>query len=144
MKDQRPVVLVVEQEFRDLAPLSARLASGSFRLATCPLERVALEYVAESRPAAVLLDARTLYLEGPDCLARWTAASPETRVAFVDADGPWCLLMELPGANPAQIAIHPCATDGLAPAVEELLSRDPGADAGGRETSHDRLAVLTL
>lgn len=144
MKDNRPVVLVVEQEFRDLAQLSARLSAGPLRLATCPLERVALEYVAESRPAAVLLDARTLYLEGPACLGRWTAASPGTRVFFIDEDGPWCLLLELPGADAADITINPCAADGLAPAVEELLSRDPGRLAGGRETPDDQLAVLAV
>jgi DNA-binding NtrC family response regulator len=144
VKDSRPVVLIVEQEFRDLAPLSVRLARGPLHLATCPLESVALEYVAESRPAAVLLDARTLYLEGPDCLARWTAASPGTRVLFIDEDGPWCLLMELPGADSAQVTINPCDADGIAAAVEELLSCDPGAAAGGREPADDQLAVLAV
>lgn len=139
MKDHRPVVLVVEQEFRDLTPLTAQLTGDALRVATCPLERVALEYCAESRPAAVLLDARTLYLEGPACLERWRIASPGTRVFFVDEDGPWCLLMELPGADLAQIAINPCAADGLAPAVEELLSRN-----FGKEAADDRLAVLAL
>jgi DNA-binding response OmpR family regulator len=66
-----PVVLVVEQDFRELPALSERLVSGKYRLATCPVEAVALEYVRESSPAAVLLDARTLYLEGPACLDRW-------------------------------------------------------------------------
>jgi DNA-binding NtrC family response regulator len=142
VNDRRLSVLIVEQEFRDLSPLSAHLSSGLLRLATCPLESVALEFVAESRPAAVILDARTLYLEGPACLARWNAASPGTRVVFVDQDGPWCLLMELPGADPAQVAINPCDADGVAAAVEELLSRDPAG--GRREAADDHLAVLAV
>lgn len=139
MKDHRPVILVVEQEFRDLTPVTSRLSGGALRVASCPMERVALEYCAESRPAVVLLDARTLYLEGPACLERWAAASPGTRVFFVDEDGPWCLLMELPGGDLTQIAINPCAADGLAPAVEELLSRN-----FGKEDADDRLAVLAV
>jgi len=117
VKDNRPLVLVVEQGFLDLAPLCARLADGPRRLATCPLEAVALEFVAESRPSAVLLDARTLYLQGPACLARWNTASPGTRVSFIDEDGPWTLLMELPEADTAQIAINPCDAADIAVAV---------------------------
>src|SRR5262249_40648590 len=109
--DDRPVVLVVEQEFRDLASLSSRLSEGPVRLATCPVGAVALEYVAESRPAAVLLDARTLYLEGPGCLARWNAASPGTRILFVDIEGPWCLVMELTEGDSGQVMITPCGVD---------------------------------
>jgi len=106
--DARPVILVVEQDFRDLKPLVSGLSKGPFRLATCPVESVALEFLAESRPRALLLDARTLYLEGAECLERWNSASPDTRILFLDADGPWCLLMELPGADAGQVTINPC------------------------------------
>ncbi|HLY11918.1 MAG TPA: hypothetical protein VKW04_21640, partial [Planctomycetota bacterium] len=87
MTDDRPLILVVEQDFQDLKPMVRTLSEGRFRLATCPVDSVALEFVAESRPRAVLLDAHALYLEGAACLARWTAASPGTRVLFLDADG---------------------------------------------------------
>ena len=144
MADDRPVVLVVEQDFRDLKPLVSRLSEGPFRLATCPVESVALEFVAESRPRALLLDARTLYLEGAACLERWRTASPGTRILFLDADGPWCLLMELPGADPGHVTINPCGAEQLASAIEELLSRDPGPGAGRTEVLDDDLAVLVV
>ena len=144
MADGRPVILVVEQDFRDLTPLAAGLAEGLYRLATCPVESVALEYVAESRPAAVLMDARSLMMEGAACLARWKAASPGTRVLFLDTDGPWCLLLELPDADPAHVVIHPCGAAQLAAAVQEVLSRDPGLGAGRTEVPDDRMAVLVV
>lgn len=140
----RAVLLVVEQDFRELPILSSRLSEGNYRLATCPVESVALEFVKESRPAAVLLDARTLYLEGSSCLDRWKAASGSTRVLFVDADGPWCLLMELPDSDPSQVAIHPCGVEEIARTIEDLLSRDPGRGAGRREFHDGRLAVLAV
>lgn len=142
--DERPVVLVVEQNFPDLKPLASSLARASFRLATCPVEAVALEFVAESRPAAVLMDARTLMLEGPPCLARWSAASPGTRVLFLDAEGPWCLLMELPDADSGQVTINPCGAGEIAAAIEELLSRAPGSKAGRTEVPNDRMAVVAV
>ena len=144
MTDDRPVVLVVEQDFRDLKPLVSGLAEGPFRLATCPVESVALEFLAESRPRALLLDAGTLYLEGAACLERWRTASPGTRILFLDADGPWCLLLELPGADPAQMTINPCSAPQLAGAIEELLSRDPVPDVGRSEVHDDGLAVLVV
>jgi DNA-binding response OmpR family regulator len=144
VKDDRPVLLVVEQDFQDLKPLVQKLAEGPFRLATCPVESVALEFVAESRPGAVLLDAHALYLDGAACLARWNAASPGMRVLFLDADGPWCLLMELPGADSAQVTINPCGVEQLAAGIEELLSRDPAPAAARTEVPDDGVAVLAV
>lgn len=144
MADPRPVILVVERDFRELKPLAAGLADGPFRLVTCPVESVALEFVAGSRPAAVVMDARTLFLEGAACLERWTAASPGTRVLFLDVDGPWCLLMELPSADPGQVTINPCGAAQVAAAIEEALSRPPGSPAGRSEVPDDRMAVVVV
>jgi DNA-binding response OmpR family regulator len=144
VNDNRPLILVVEQDFRDLKPMVQGLTEGRFRLATCPVESVALEFVAERRPRAVLLDAHALYLEGAECLARWRAASPRTRVLFLDADGPWCLLMELPGADPGEVTINPCAAPQLAAAIDELLSRSPEPGEGKSEARDDRLADVVV
>lgn len=143
MKDDRPWILVVEQNFRDLKPIVQTLAEGRHRLATCPVEAVALEFVAESRPQAVILDSHALYLEGAACLARWNTASPGTRVLFLDADGPWCLLMELPDRDPAHVTINPCAASQLSAAVDELLSRVSGPETR-TEVFDDRMADLVV
>jgi DNA-binding response OmpR family regulator len=121
VNDERPVVIVIEHESSELVSLTSRLKSVAFRVVTCPVEAVGLEYVAESRPDLVLLDARALYLDGPGVVERWSAASPDTRVVFVDADGPWTVLMELPDPSSGDIAITPCLTEDIAPAVEELI-----------------------
>ena len=130
MPNDLPSLLVVEQG-TSLSPL----LGARFRVATCPVESVALEYVAESRPTAVLLHADALYLEGPAHVDRWRAACPGTRVVFVDTEGPYCLLMEV---SEAEVAINPCAIDEIASAVGELLG------SGGKEVQDDRMAVVAV
>jgi len=135
-----PVILVVEREGGELRSPS-RLLQERFKVVTCPVESVALEYVTESRPAAVLLDADTYYLEGAGILERWNAASPGTRVLFVDTDGPWVLLMEPTSGDPGQMAINPCALHEMGSAVDELLGL---VSVGGKELQDGRMAFLAV
>jgi hypothetical protein len=130
------VIVVVEQEGGDLASPS-KLLQSRFRVVTCPVEAVALDYVKESRPAVVLQDASAFYLD-PGAAARWRALSSGTRVLFVDIDGPWALLMEPEGPD---ITINPCALDEIASAVDELLG---GADSGRKELQDGRMAVVAV
>lgn len=135
MISELPVILVVEKERGELgSPL--RLLQSRFKVVTCPVESVAFEYIAESRPAAVLLEASSYYLEGAAIVERWSAASPGTRVFFVDMEGPWALLMEPAAADPGQMAINPCALEEIGSAVDELL--------GGKECQDGRMAVLAV
>lgn len=136
MNELRPLIVVVEQEGGTLASPS-RLLQSRFRVVTCPVEAVALEFVAESRPAAVLQDASAFYLD-PGVADRWRTASPGTRVLFVDTDGPWALLMDPDGTD---ITINPCALDEIASAVDELLG---GAGAGRKELQDGRMAFLAV
>ena len=140
MGQELPVILVVEKEGGDLRS-SFHLLQERFKVVTCPVEPVALEYVKESRPAAVLLDAATYYLEGAALVERWSALAPGTRVLFVDAEGPWVLLMEPASSDPAQMAINPCALDEIGAAVDELLGLDP---VGGKECQDGRMAFLAV
>ena len=135
-----PVILVVEKEGAELRSPS-RLLQRQFKVVTCPVESVALEYVMESRPAAVLLDAALYYLQGAAIVERWSAASPGTHVVFVDAEGPWVLLMEPTPSDSGEMAIHPCALDEIGSAVAELLAC--GA-AGRKECRDGRMAVLAV
>jgi DNA-binding response OmpR family regulator len=143
VSSEAATIVVVEQGQGDLNSPS-RLLQTRYRVATCPVESVALEYVSESRPAALLLDATALYLEGPGIVDRWRAASPGTRVLFLDTDGPWALLMELSEAESGQVAINPCALGEIASAVEELLGHAPGGTQGRKEAQDDRVAVLAV
>lgn len=136
MAHELPTILVVEQETGDLRSPS-RLLQSRYRVVTCPVEAVALEYVSESRPAALLMDASAFYLEGAGIVERWRKASPGTRVLFLDADGPWGLLLEIAGDAEGQVAINPCALDDIGSAVDEVLGR-------GKEVQDGRLAFLAV
>jgi DNA-binding NtrC family response regulator len=135
-----PKILVVEREPGGLNSPS-RLLEHRYRVVTCPVESVALEYVSESRPAAVLLDAGALYLEGSGIVDRWRAACPGTRVLFLDTEGPWALLMEPAAPDSGQVAINPCGLDDIASALGEMLGHDR---AGRKEVRNDRLANLAV
>lgn len=139
MAQELPVILVVERERGEFQSPS-RLLQERFKVVTCPVESVALEYVTESRPAAVLLDADTYYLEGAAIVERWNAASPGTRVIFVDTDGPYALLMEPIPSESAEMAINPCAVEQIGSAVDELL----GPDARRKECQDGRMAYLAV
>lgn len=141
MGQDLPVILVVENEGGELRS-SSRLLQERFKVVTCPVESVALEYVTESRPAAVLLDADTYYMEGAGIMERWSTASPGTRVLFVDTDGPWVLLMEPASGDPGQImTINPCPLDQIGSAVDEMLGL---VGVGGKELQDGRMAILAV
>ena len=135
---EHPVILVVEPENGSLR-LPCRLLASRYRVVTCPVEAVGLQYASESRPAAVLLDADALYLEGSGLVERWKSASPGTRVVFLDRDGPWALLLEPAGVQEGQVTIHPCALDEIGSAVGELLGC---GEAGIRGDADGQMAVL--
>ena len=139
MAQELPVILVVERERGELRSPS-RLLQERFKVVTCPVEAVALEYVMESRPAAVLLDADTYYLEGAAIVERWSAASPGTRLIFVDTDGPYALLMEPTLSESGEMAINPCAVEQIGSAVDELL----GPDVRRKECQDGRMAFLAV
>jgi DNA-binding response OmpR family regulator len=138
VNDELPKMLVVEHEPGGLKSLS-RLFQDRYQVLTCPVEAVALEYVSESRPVAVLMDASALYLEGSGIVERWKTASPGTRVVFLDREGPWALLMELSETESGQVSINPCALDEIAAAIGELLG-----GAGRKEFLDDRMAFLAV
>lgn len=141
MQDVRPVLVLVEKEGSDLGSPS-RLLQSRYRVVTCPVEAVALEYVSETPPVAVLQDASALYLEGPTIVQRWKTACPESRVLFVDEDGPWVLLMEPDDPDSGMVRINPCVLDEVASAVEEMLDGD-GVPAG-KEVEDGRMAFLVV
>ena len=141
MQDVRPVLVLVEKEDSNLG-FSARLLQFRYRLVTCPVEAVALEYVSQSPPAAVLQDASALYLEGPSIVKRWKTACPGTRVLFLDEEGPWGLLMEPEDPESGMVRINPFVLDQIGAAVEEMLDGD--AVAAGKEVEDGRMAFLAV
>ena len=123
---EKPSVLIVDDDSEALKALSARLDPSRLRAVTCPYGRGAYEYVAENKPALVLLDARLLYLQGADSFQRMKTSSPQTRVVFLDSDGPWTLLMDLPGQETHEMLINPCVRDDVPRMVEQLIRIQAG------------------
>ena len=113
MKDARRTLLVVDADSAPLRELAARFVPERYQVATCPRWDVALEYLAQHAPEFVLTDAQTFYMEGKTLLERIRAASPRTRVIFLDTEGVWSVFMEPQGGDGAVTLINPCRLEEL-------------------------------
>jgi DNA-binding response OmpR family regulator len=126
MNPEKPSVLIVDHESAALKSVSSRLDPARFRAATCPFGSVAYEYVAQNKPDLVLLDANLLYVKGADSFQMMRETSPRTRVVFVDTEGPWTLLMDLPRRETNEMLINPCASDEVMGVVEHMIRIQAG------------------
>ena len=126
MMYEKPSVLIVDDDSEALKAISARLDPLRFRAVTCRYGRGAFEYIAENKPALVLMDASLLYLQGADTFQPMKASSPQTRVVFLDSDGPWTLLMDLPGQETHEMLINPCVREDVPRVVEQLIRIQAG------------------
>ena len=86
------------------------------------------------RPTAVLLDASEFYLDGRNVHATLRSCSPETRVMFLDVEGPWALWIEFESEEMRMLRIGPCETGNAGDALLDLLNQ-PGAPAPRLATS---------
>lgn len=134
MKDSRRTLLVVDGDSEPLKELAARFSPERFRLATCPVWEVALEYIAENRPDFVLTDAQAFYVEGMGLLEKIRQVAPETRVLFLDSEGPWSLFMEPRGGDGAEVLINPCSRAELLKAALEAVDTQPPKRRSAEET----------
>lgn len=86
------------------------------------------------RPTAVLLEASEFYLDGRKVHTALKHASPETRVMFLDVEGPWALWIEMESEETRSLRIGPCETGNAGAALLEFLET-PGEPAPRLATS---------
>lgn len=134
MNADRKSVLVVDADSETLKVLAAALSPVRFRIATCPRWDVALEYVAEHAPDFVLADATAFFAEGAALVQRLRAASPKTRVLFLDTEDTWALFMEPAGADGAVTVINPCRRRELVQGASEAVDTTPPPQRSAEET----------
>lgn len=134
MKDRRRTLLVVDGDSEPLKELAARFTPERFRIATCPVWEVALEYIAENRPEFVLTDAHAFYMQGMGLLEKIRKVAPDTRVLFLDSDGPWSLFMEPCGGDGSDIVINPCSRAELFKAALQAVDTPPPRHRSAEET----------
>jgi len=78
------------------------------------------------KPAAILLEASELYLEGRTILSRLKGDSRQMRILFLDVEGPWALLMEFISEETNDLRVYPCAVDALGSTLMEFLESGSG------------------
>jgi DNA-binding NtrC family response regulator len=119
----RPHVLIVEDPEEPSGAMALRLSDSEFRVGTCALPKVALEFVLERRPDLVLMQASFLYREGVENLGAWRQVPEDSRLLFVDCQGSWTTLLELPDPETGTVRIFPCPTAQIS---EILKGMRPG------------------
>ena len=130
---RRPLLLMGRRgESLNALDGSASLRS-CFQVAT-PRGAEVAPLVRVLRPTAVLLEATEFYLDGREVHATLRRCSPETRVLFLDVEGPWALWIEIESEEPRMLRIGPCETGAAGDALLELLET-PGAPAARLATS---------
>ena len=111
-----------------LAVLADHSSLRSCFLVTTPRDAEVASLVRVLRPTAVLLEASEFYLDGAKMHAALKHSSPETRVLFLDVDGPWALWIEIELEEARMLRIGPCETARAGDALLELLN-ESGASA---------------
>lgn len=114
-----PLLLLGKQE-ESLLLLSPLLSPGSSVIRT--IGEAAVEAMASIlKPTAVLLEASELYLGGRAIHSRLKERSPDSRVIFLDVDGPWALFMEFESEETNDLRIQPCAVAALGETLMKFL-----------------------
>lgn len=129
----RPLLLVADDRPPTLRSLAERLDPARYEVAVRPFGEDALRFVRDRNPRAVVRDAERLYMEGHAAAEQVRAACPDTRLLFLDEDGPWLLFIEPTGAEETDLLVHPCPAEDVAAALDEILSSPPvgaGRDPG--------------
>ncbi|MFN3485554.1 MAG: response regulator [Planctomycetota bacterium] len=123
---ERSVFLVVADDRPAvLRNLPERLDPARYEVDVQPFGEEALRTVRERAPRVVLLDAERLYTEGHAPVEQVRAASPRTRVLFLDEDSGWLLFIEPSGEEAADLLVHPCPAEELSTALEAILNAPP-------------------
>jgi hypothetical protein len=91
-----------------------------FKVAT-PRNAEVAPLVRVLRPAAVLLEGSEYYLDGRKIHSTLKGCSPETRVLFLDLEGPWALWMEMESEETRDLRIEPCEAVRAGAALLDLL-----------------------
>ena len=92
----------------------------------CSLVRTIGEAAVEAmasilRPTAILLEASELYLGGRTLHSRLKERSPDSRVIFLDVEGPWALFLEFEAEDTNDLRVQPCSVASLGETLMMLL-----------------------
>jgi hypothetical protein len=126
---RRPHILIVEDPEEPSGAISPKLDPSEFRVGTCTLPKVALEFVLERRPDLVLMQASFLYREGVESLGAWRNVPKDSRLLFVDCQGSWTTLLELPDPETGSVRIFPCPTVEISEVLKGMWPAGVGAPA---------------
>jgi len=118
MTDEKPLILVVDDEGDPRVFLFELLESEGYRVATCPDGFEAMKMVARLRPALVISDVRMPGMDGLELLDEIRRTSPETRVILLTAYGTNEMFKEALRRGGSTLLNKPCSNRDLLEAVK--------------------------
>jgi DNA-binding response OmpR family regulator len=110
-----------------VAALSRTTALRDFFVVTASPKAAVEDLASRLKPAAILLDASELYLEGRQRCARLRERSGGSRILFLDVEQSWALWMEPETEQAHDVLIAPCDLSHAAEALVELLNGTAGS-----------------
>lgn len=121
MKDEKPLILIVDDESDSLTFLFDLLHNEGFRVMPVSNAEDALEAVTRRRPRLVITDLRMPCMDGLELLGRIKALAPETRVLLLTAFGDWSSLHEVLARGGDGMIQKPCKNCEILNAVTRAL-----------------------
>jgi two-component system response regulator (stage 0 sporulation protein F) len=121
MMDEKPLILIVDDESDSLGYLFDLLHNEGFRVLPTSNPLDALDYVARKKPSVIISDVRMPDLDGIELLERVKQIAPKTRVILLTAYGDWALYQDILRKGGDGMLLKPSNNQEILRAVHHAL-----------------------
>ena len=121
MTDEKPLILIVDDENDARGYLYALLDSEGYRVATSTGGMEALKYISGHKPDVVIADIRMPEMDGFELLERIQSASPKTQTILISAHGKREILLQALERGARGFLEKPYRNDRILETVSRVL-----------------------
>jgi DNA-binding NtrC family response regulator len=121
MFDEKPLILIVDDESDSLGSLYDLLHNEGYRVLPASNSMDALDYTARKNPKIVISDLRMPGLDGIELLERIKQIAPKTRVLLLTAHGDWGLYQDVLRKGADGMLLKPSNNHEILRAVRNAL-----------------------
>jgi CheY-like chemotaxis protein len=121
MSEEKPLILLVDDESDTLSFLFDLLHNEGFRVLPVSSAQDALSALARWKPKMVITDIRMPDMDGLELLERIKRQAPETRVLLLTAYGDWATHSEAIRKGGDGMLLKPCQNSEILSAVSRVL-----------------------
>jgi DNA-binding NtrC family response regulator len=121
MDEDKPLILIVDDESDSLTYLFDLLGTEGYRVLPTSNPMEAIDYVLRKHPAVIISDLRMPDLDGIELLVRVKHLSPKTRVILLTAHGDWSIYQEALQKGCDRMLLKPSSNEQILWTVRHAL-----------------------